>query len=85
MMPQDSPEAEEQTIRQLVTKCRDGQAVIGGLLKENFAREPQVEPKGEDRPVQPNVLDEIIDGLLILNDSQRHTIDFIASSINPKL
>lgn len=75
----------EQTIRDLVHGSRKAQAEITAQLDISFARNPEKLEPDSGKPSCANVLDEIISDLRDLIDNQRRTIEFIATSINPKL
>ena len=76
---------EAQTIRELVINCQKAQEEIEAQLAVNFNRRPDGEEKPTGSSNYPNVLDEIMDSLKALYNSQCDTIELIKKYINPKL
>jgi len=77
--------AKEETIRGLVVDCQKAQAELRDRLDLHFNRNTEECVSYTDAPGRTNVLDEIMDSLKGLNESQKSTISFIINCINSKL
>lgn len=59
---------------------------LGTTVRQKFDRRAQIEPTGStDKPLVPNILDEILNNLLSACLGIEDNIKFIEDNVNPKL